>query len=275
MIDDITISDLRNLNTLLADSFGFDFGQYAQSSFKRRVIRVLELNKMTGVAELVSKLKATPDYYATFLNEITVNTTEMFRDPAFWRSVKEEMANRFADRQTIRIWHAGCSSGEEVYSMGIVLRELGFQNKAKAYATDINNSIMEEAKEGIYPKRKMDINFQNFSRYSNGEGDLLKYCSEGDRGEHKMDKTLLDHVTFREHNLATELEPFMKFDLILCRNVLIYFNNQLQEKVLGLYHRSLLEGGLLCIGTKEAIIGTVRDQLYLPVNDAERIYKRK
>lgn len=275
MIDDITISDLRSLNAVLADSYGFDFGQYAQSSFKRRIARVLQMNSMEGVSELVGKLKESPDYYSTFLNEITVNTTEMFRDPSFWRALKDEISARFSDRQTIRIWHAGCSSGEEVYSMGILLRELGLQNKAKAYATDINNSIMQEAQDGVYPRRKMEINIQNFSRYTNGEGDLLKYCKENSRGEYEMDKTLLDHVTFREHNLATEQTPFMKFDLILCRNVLIYFNNQLQEKVLGLYHESLLDGGLMCIGTKEAIIGTVRDQLYIPVNDTERIYKRK
>ena len=171
MIEDIEINDIRILCQVVHEKYNYDFNNYAISSFKRRITRVLELFKINSMGILIEKIKNDPAFFKSFINEITVNVTEMFRDPSLWRELRDKiLPNLFSTHEQIKIWHAGCSSGEEVYSMAIMLKEQGWLNKVKIYATDIDESILYKAKEGKYSSKNMiDINEKNYIRFGGKE----------------------------------------------------------------------------------------------------------
>lgn len=271
-MQEIGITELKKLTGSIQQKFGLDFSNYAMSSFKRRIQRLLEVKKLNSVDVLISKIENNSFSKDDFLHEITVNVTEMFRDPSFWRTLKTIIPNLFLNQDKIRIWHAGCSSGEEVYSMAILLKELELLDKAQIIATDIDNMILEKAKSGKIILRNMELNSKNYLRVNEEKGDLMKYYKvNNDMAE--LDKELLQNVSFRTLDLVTA-EPFSKFDLILCRNVMIYFNQTLQAKVLKLLHESLFNYAYMAIGTKENIIWCDIVNKFLIVNNEERIYKK-
>ena len=268
---EIDIKDIRTLVEVVKKNYNFDLGEYALSSLKRRLQRILEVYKFPTMNELTYKVGNNKLFFEEFLREITVNTTEMFRDPSFWRKLRDEVFPLFQNTPTIRIWHAACSSGEEVYSMAIALKEAGLFDKAKIYASDINELVMAKAQVGKYPIRNMEINEPNYERYS-GEKELLKYYSaNGDFAQ--MDTSLLSNVTFKKFDLVAG-EPFMKFDLILCRNVLIYFTLPLQDRVVEIFSRSLMTGGLLAVGSKETIAWCKSYAKYSSFSLEEKIFKK-
>ncbi|UII29336.1 protein-glutamate O-methyltransferase CheR [Fulvivirga maritima] len=250
--------------------YNYDFTNYAMSSFKRRILRILELQNTT-VDMLIKKLNES-EFLDDFLNEITVNVTEMFRDPPFWRVLRDDILPAIMlNHQKIRIWHAGCSSGEEVFSMTIMLREMGILDKVSIIATDLDTTILERAKSGEYNLKNMELNEKNYIRYQ-GNSSLRDYYSEVG-GKAIMDKSLVENVSFRKHDLVNG-EVFNKFDLILCRNVMIYFNQTLQNDVLRKFHESLFKYGYLAIGSKESLIWCDIANKFIVVNNEEKIYKK-
>lgn len=269
---EIEIAELRKLTTFIKDKFDYNFKDYAMSSFRRRIKRMLDLYKLQTVDELIHILNTKDDFFEEFVSELTVNVTEMFRDPTFWRVLKEHIIpNIMLNHNKISIWHAGCSSGEEIVSMTILLDEMGILDKAKIVATDIDRSIIAKAKEGRYPLKHMEVNRKNYLRYQ-GKFSLEKYYTEVG-SEAVINKALLENVSYRKHDLV-QGSVFSKFDLVLCRNVMIYFNQTLQNQVLHRLHESLFKYGYLVIGSKESLIWCDIAHKFIVVNNEEKIYKK-
>ncbi|HSZ72333.1 MAG TPA: protein-glutamate O-methyltransferase CheR [Cytophagaceae bacterium] len=268
---DISILELKNITQAIREKFGYDFSNYASSSFKRRLLRILDMNKIT-VETLVERVNNNSFTKEDFLHEITVNVTEMFRDPSFWKALKPLLTAISTSREKIKIWHAGCSSGEEVFSMLIVLKELGILDKVEIVATDIDKSILSRAKEAKITAKNMEVHKHNYERFS-GHANIEKYFTQLPGDLYVFDKTMLEKVSFREIDLVKAI-PFSKFDLVLCRNVLIYFNNNLQNDVLKLISDCLFEGGMLAIGAKESISWCEVSNKFNSLNAEERIFKK-
>ncbi|TAE48168.1 MAG: protein-glutamate O-methyltransferase CheR [Cytophagia bacterium] len=272
-MQEIEITQLRTLTELIKTRFNYDFGNYAMSSFKRRIQRILELYKFSSFDALLEKINTCDKkYFQDFISEITVNVTEMFRDPSFWVELRENiLPNLLMDNQTISIWHAGCSSGEEVYSMAITLKELDCLEKVRIVATDVDMAILQKAREGAYSIKNMELNAKNYER-AKGAFSIDKYYKE-QNGKAMMDKSLVKDVIYREHNLVSEVS-FGKFDLILCRNVMIYFNQALQNQVLKVFHESLFKNSYLIVGSKESLIWCEIANKFTVVNNEEKVYKK-
>lgn len=271
-MQEIDVADLRRISELIYERYNYDFRNYAMSSFKRRVVRILELKKLT-VPNLLTKLIDTPPFIHEFVDELTVNVTEMFRDPGFWRVIRDEVIPDIRQtKKKFTIWHAGCSSGEEVLTMCVVLHELGILEDVHIVATDIDSGTLARGRSGIYPVKSMGINEQNYLAYAGHDNGLKKYYEQVN-GSAIFKKDLLTNVTFTRHDLVMG-EVFDRFDLILCRNVMIYFNQELQNEVLKKFHESLLPNGFLSIGSKESLIWCDYGNRFLVVNNDEKIYRR-
>lgn len=271
MIQDLDISDIKKITNLVQTKYGYDFRDYAMSSFKRRMVRLLELKSLTTDG-LLKMLNDQPAFITEFLDEVTVNVTELFRDPSFWRLLRDEIIPAILlNNKEFRILHAGCSSGEEVVSMAILLREMGISNKVSIVATDIDPAILEKAVAAAYPVKNMEVNEKNYIRFQ-GTGKLADYYRE-DNGRAVFHKELLRGVNFRRFDLVTG-EPFNKFDLILCRNVMIYFNQALQNEVLKKFHASLFKYGYLAVGTKESLMWCEFANRFICVNEEEKVYRK-
>ena len=271
MVQDIDIADLKKITELVQGKYGYDFRNYAMSSFKRRMLRILELKNLT-IESLLKKLNDQPSFIEEFLDELTVNVTEMFRDPGFWRIMRDEIIpGILLNHKTFKIWHAGCSSGEEVLSMAILLKEMGIHQDVQLFASDLDVNILEKAKAATYPIKNMELNEKNYIRFE-GKKSLKEYYKE-ENGKAVFDKELLQNVSFRKHDLVKG-EIFNKFDLVLCRNVMIYFNQSLQNEVLKKFHESLFKYGYLAIGSKESLIWCDVASKFLVVNNEEKVYKK-
>jgi chemotaxis protein methyltransferase CheR len=271
VVQDIDLVDLKKISELVYQKHGLDFRNYAMSSFKRRILRMLELQNLS-VDGLMKKISDQPGYINDFLDELTVNVTEMFRDPSFWRVMREEIIpGILLNHKQFKIWHAGCSSGEEVLSMTIMLKEMGILNDVSIFATDLDTTILEKAKSASFPIKNMELNEKNYIRFQ-GTGSFKDYYTE-ENGKAVFSKDLFRNVTFRKHDLVMG-EIFNKFDLILCRNVMIYFNQTLQNEVLKKFHESLFKYGYLAIGSKESLIWCEVANRFIVVNNEEKVYKK-
>jgi len=269
----ILISDMRRLTKVVDELYGFDFSNYALSSLNRRVLRVLDLFKLGNMDNLISKIESDAEFFHQFLMEITVNTTEMFRDPEMWTYLRDKILPGLSHRETIRVWHAACSSGEEVYSMAILLEEEGLLDRSRLFASDIDRNVLGIAKKGLYKSTRLAQNHKNYEAFG-GRKRLSSYFEQGeeDRGI-QMDKSLMRNSFFTVHDLVKG-QPFGKFDLVLVRNVLIYFNKQLQNEVMKLIHENMTLGGYLVLGSKETIRWNECAHKYLEISSEERIYKK-
>ena len=244
----------------------YDFSLYSEKSLKRRLLKVMEDNKM-NITSLISRIKNDPLFVEKTVNDITVNTTELFRDPQIWHLIRFNVLPHFKNNNVINIWHAGCSTGQEVYSMMILLNELKLLDKTKIYATDLNTDVLDIARAGKYRYRfnlsyldnfdkVIKENPYNYEEYNNV--DYEKYFHIDKSSDTiKMHDYLCEIPVFKKHDLVTGDNPlYVKFDLILCRNVIIYFNYNLQCRVFDLFHRSLYNNGCLILGMHETILGT-------------------
>jgi chemotaxis protein methyltransferase CheR len=272
-MQELEIAQLRELTEVIKGRFDYDFSNYAMSSFRRRIQRILEIYKFPTFDSLVEKIKTCDKkYFQEFLSEITVNVTEMFRDPTLWVELRENiLPDLLAENQTISIWHAGCSSGEEVYSMAITLKEMGYLDRVRIVATDVDMAILQKAREGAYSIKNMELNIKNYER-AKGVSTLDKYYKE-QNGKAMMDKSLVKDVVYREHNLVSD-SAFGKFDIILCRNVMIYFNQVLQNQVLKVFHESMFKNSFLAVGSKESLIWCEIANKFSIINNEEKIYKK-
>lgn len=270
-MEEIGISELKKLTQVIKTKFDYDFSNYASSSFKRRVARILEIKKIQNVEILIDRISTNAISKEELLKEITVNVTEMFRDPSFWKALRQLITETLASKEKIKIWHAGCSSGEEVFSMLILLKELNLLNKTEIVATDINKGILEKAAYARIPNKNMELNEGNYNRFT-GKSQFTNYFTK-DGDNYDLDRSLLEKVSFKGLDLV-QAKTFTKFDLILCRNVLIYFNPQLQNDVLSLLHNSLFLSGFIALGSKETMSWCQISNKFINYNIEEKIYKK-
>lgn len=238
---EILISDVLEL-------YGYDFTGYSRASLKRRLLRLYGLDRHVSFAEFRYNIQSDSTYFKRFVEQITVNVTEMFRDPSFYKALRYKVLPTLGTYPFIRIWLAGCSTGEEAFSMAIVLKELNLLQKSLIYATDINPTVLEKAALGMFPLSQMKQYSENYIA-SGGEKDFSSYYT-ANYSLAKFDPELKNKMIFSTHNLVSD-HSFNEFQLILCRNVLIYFDRDLQFKVLQLFDNSLENLGYLALGTKE------------------------
>jgi chemotaxis protein methyltransferase CheR len=252
------------INTIKSVS-DYDFSDYSEKSFCRRVEKLLG-DYETDVMGLVKRVRTDKDFLEKVVKDITVNTTELFRDPTIWHTLRYRILPKLKDNNVINIWHAGCSTGQEVYSMMILLNELGLLDKSKIYATDINTDVIEAAKSGLY-KFRFNIGYldafdkvikenpYNFDEHRDVPYEKY-FVIDKSKDSIKMNSFLREKPVFRKLDLVSGTNIFYtKFDIILCRNVLIYFNNELQNRVFELFHKSLFDGGYLVLGIHESMLG--------------------
>lgn len=250
--------------------YGYDFSGYSRASFKRRVNRICLIERFTSFAELRYTLINEPEYLKSFVEEVTVNVTEMFRDPHFFKGLREKILPQLGTYPLIRIWVAGCSTGEEAYSMAILLKEANLYHKSLIYGTDLNPSVLETARAGVFPLQQMKLYSENYM-LSGGKKDFSDYYT-ANYDSVKFDKSLQEKLILSTHNLVSD-SSFNSFQLIICRNVLIYFDRGLQERVFRLFDNSLENLGFLALGAKETIRFSKLDKNFHQIDD-QRIWKK-
>lgn len=243
-------TDIAILLDDFIDDYGYDFTQYSKASLKRRLERVAGMDKITDFSVFRSLIRSSADYFHRVVTEISVNVTEMFRDPDYFRTIKEIILPQLANQPLIRIWHAGVATGEEAYSMAILLEESGLLHKSLIYATDINTQVIRKAKEAVFPLVALQQYSRNYLQ-AGGQRDFSSYYTANYHMA-QFDTRLTARMIFSTHNLVSDTS-FNAFDLVFCRNVLIYFEKELQSKVLQLFDNSLLRNGYLVLGSKENI----------------------
>lgn len=269
---DITAEELAGILELIRLNYGYDFGGYAHASLQRRILRFMDTARVKTAYDLKYHLTNDKDFFTWFLQTITVNVTEMFRDPLFYKTLREKVLPKLATYPVIKIWHAGCATGEEVYSMCILLHEAGLLDRARIYATDINPANIEKAKTGIVPLRYMKEYTANYQQ-SGGKNDFSIYYTA--RYENALiSKELRSRIIYSQHNLVSD-QVFNEFQLVCCRNVLIYFNRELQNRVYHLFHDSLTPMGYLAIGMKESLLFADIRHKFETVHAASKIFRRK
>ena len=268
----IGASEVDELIMLINDYSGYDFSDYSMPSLQRRFQRYIDLNKISDFKKLLQDLMNDSSMLNNLIEEVTVNVTEMFRDPSFFAAIRTELVPQLNKLPLIKIWHAGCSTGEEVYSMAILLKEHNLLDKSIIYATDINQSVLDVAKSGKYSIESFKENELNY-RESEGTKKLSDYYTVLN-GEVLINEDLKSKIIFSTHNLVSD-SAFNHFDLIICRNVLIYFNKSLQDNVLQMFYNSLTENGILAIGSKETLLFSPIDSKMQVVNAKWKIWKKK
>ena len=251
--------------------YGFDFRSYAYASIRRRLWKRIEEEGLTSVSALQEKVLHDPAMMEKLLLDLSINVTAMFRDPNFYVTFREHVVPLLRTYPFIRIWHAGCSTGEEVYSMAILLREEGLYDRARIYATDINEVVLQRAKAGIFPLERMQEYTDNYIK-AGGKQSFSEYYT-AKYGGALFDQTLTKNVVFSQHNLVTD-QSFSEFNVILCRNVLIYFDRTLQHRVQKLFYDSLVHFGILGLGSKESLRFSEFEECYERLDNREKIYKK-
>lgn len=251
--------------------YGYDFRGYAPASLKRRLQRAMKELGVTSLSALQERLLHQPTAMAHFLDLVSVDVTAMFRDPGFHRMLRERVVPELRALPLIRVWHAGCSTGEEVYSLAIALHEENLLSKARLYATDLSARALEQGRAAIYPLRSMQEHTANYQK-SGGRAAFSDYYTA--RGEHLILRDFLrGNIIWAEHNLVCD-SSFNEFHVVLCRNVMIYFGRPLQERVHGLLYASLAPGGFLGLGHSESLPHTPLERSYAVVDKGERWYRK-
>lgn len=251
--------------------WGYDFTHYSYASLKRRLDHARADAGFRHYTEMLDRLLHDQRAFDGFLRHMSISVTEMFRDPPFYRAVRENVMPLLKTYPFVKIWHAGCATGEEAYSMAILLREEDFLDRARIYATDFNKRSLDTAQMGVYPAKGMEAHAANY-RASGGKQDFTDYYSAG-YDLAKLKDFLKERVTFSYHNLVTD-GVFGEMNLISCRNVLIYFDKILQERVLSLFTDSLRHGGFLCLGAKETLNFSGVKKFYEPLEGRQKIYRK-
>ena len=268
----IGASEVEELILLINDYSGYDFSDYSMQSLHRRFQRYIDLNKISDFKQLLQDLMNDSAMVNNLIEEVTVNVTEIFRDPSFFAAIRTDLVPQLNKLPLIKIWHAGCSTGEEVYSMAILLKEHDLLDKSIIYATDINQTVLDVAKSGKYNLESFNENEINYIE-STGNKKLSDYYTVLN-GEVLMNDDLKSKIIFSTHNLVSD-KVFNHFDLIICRNVLIYFNKSLQDNVLQLFYDSLTENGILGIGSKETLMFSPIESKMQVINANWKIWKKK
>lgn len=269
--NDVEALEVQLLLEAVFRRYGIDFRDYAYPSIKRRIWNQVGAEGLTSIVELQGKLLHEPDCMERFLRAVTVNVTAMFRDPSFYRAFRAKVVPCLRDYPFVRIWHVGCSTGEEVYSMAILLHEEGLYPRCRIYATDMNEAVLAKAKAGIFPLAVLQEYTGNYLE-AGGTGAFSEYYT-AKYGNVIFQRSLSENVVFAQHNLVTD-SSFNEFHVILCRNVLIYFNSALSGRVHRLLYESLAPSGLIALGNRESIRFTPYEACYEELDGSEKIYRR-
>ncbi|MDQ1770898.1 protein-glutamate O-methyltransferase CheR [Labilibaculum sp. A4] len=252
--------------------YGYDFRDYSTAHIKRRLMHRMAIGRFETISQMQDKILRDKSFFISLLEDLSINVTEMFRDPEFYSSFREHVVPNLRTYPFIKIWHAGCATGEEVYSLAILLKEENLLDRCQIYATDFNRRVLDIAKLGIYPTQDLGKFSRNYLE-AGGKGKLSDYYTLK-YGSLKLDQSLSKKVVFADHNLVTD-NVFAEVNLILCRNVLIYFNKDLQNKVIDLFYKSLSSSGFLCLGTKESLRFTQLESNFANIDSSQKIYKKR
>lgn len=264
--------ELRLLLEAIYGKYGYDFRQYSQAFVKRRVLHYLESTEHAHISELIPLILYNEDAFQSLFFNMSVTVTEMFRDPWLYNELRTHVVPFLQTYPYLNIWYAGCATGEEVFSLAIFLKEEGLYKKTHIYATDFNDKALTQAKSRIYPLEPMKLYSQNYQKAGGNASLSDYYLAQYDSVIFNHD--LLDNVTFANHNLTTD-SAFGNMHLIICRNVMIYFNSTLQSKVFQMFHDSLIHQGFLCLGSKETLQFSKVNNAFDKISDAGRIYQSK
>ncbi len=251
--------------------YGYDFRQYSKSSIKRRIQHRQLMADIPSLAIMQQQILRDRQLFLDLLADLTINVTEMFRDPTFYAAFKRQVIPLLETHPFVKIWHAGCSTGEEVYSMAIMLQEAGLSERCRIYATDIDQGVLQQAKKGIFPLANLTQYSENY-RLSGGLRRLEDYYTA------RYDHVLLDHklrknIVFADHDLVTD-QVFGEMHVIICRNVMIYFDKELQKRVFQLFADSLDLAGVLCLGSKETLRHSGLEQQFRTLDKDQRIFQK-
>jgi chemotaxis protein methyltransferase CheR len=263
--------ELRMLVEAVYLKYNYDFRDYTGASQKRRVLVAMREMECDTVSALQAKVLHEPNGFAQLLQYLTIPVTEMFRDPEYFLAIREQVAPLLSTYPSLKIWVAGCSTGEEVYSLAILLKEEGLLERSIIYATDINPKSLEAARRGVFPLDRMRLFTENYQK-SGGKAAFSDYYTAAYGGA-LFDRDLIENVTFADHSLATD-SVFSETHFVSCRNVLIYFNRKLQDRVFGLFHESLCHRGFLGLGSKESIDFSSYAERFEPLARRERLFRK-
>lgn len=264
--------EIQLLIEALYRCYGYDFRNYALASLKRRIYHFLQTEQLPSLSQLQERILHDRACVERLILGLTVNTTAMFRDPSFYLAFRDYVVPILRTYPFIRLWHAGCSTGQEVYSMAILLQEAGIYHRCRIYATDTNEKVLQIAKSGIYPLKQM----QDYTRLylkAGGQRAFSEYYT-ANYGSAVLRSSLQEQIVFGQHNLVTD-RSFNEFNVIICRNVLIYFNQLLQNQVHELFYNSLCKFGILGLGKQETIRFTLYEGYYDALAASEKLYRRR
>ncbi len=249
--------------------YGYDFRSYVKSTLANRILRRAHLSKCNTLSEMTQRLLYDPQFFETLLLDLFINVTEMFRNPEFFLYLREQVIPFLQTYSSINVWVAGCATGEEAYSTAILLKEMGLGKKFQIYATDLNSKAVEIAQRGEVDSSKLKLFEDNYKK-AGGLASLADYFHTGKK-EWTLDQELLSSILFSEHNLAHDA-AFNEMHLILCRNVMIYFDETLKQRTFDLFHESLIHKGFLCLGSSESLLGFSHQKCFQEISDDQKIY---
>ncbi|MEW6427792.1 MAG: protein-glutamate O-methyltransferase CheR [Thermodesulfobacteriota bacterium] len=250
---------------------GQDFRDYARASIRRRITHFMRMRNYTSIAAMIEPLLADDDFCRMLVHDLTVNVSEMFRDASFYHSLRRNIMPRLQDIPHARVWLAGCASGEEAYSMAILFTEAGMAGRVRIYATDLNEQVLHQARTGIFPLNRLR-RFTLAYQQGGGVESFADYYTADDSSA-VFHHRLREMIVFAAHNLVTDA-VFGEMHMVICRNVLIYFNRALRDRVLTVLRDSLLPGGYLCLGSKENLAFTEVADHFEEVDGDNRIYRK-
>jgi chemotaxis protein methyltransferase CheR len=269
---ELEVVEVNLLLEAIFQHYGYDFRDYAFASIRRRLRARVEAEGLKSISGLQERVLHDRGCLERLLTGLTVHVTSMFRDPSFYLALRQKVLPLLQTYPFARIWHAGCSSGEEVYSLAILLHEEGAYERCRIYATDLSETVLANAKEGVFPLAAMKEFTENYQR-AGGKAAFSEYYT-AQYGNALFRSSLRDNIVFAQHNLVTD-GPFNEFNVILCRNVMIYFNKSLQDRVHGLIHGSLARLGVLGLGLRESMRLSPHEGSYEALDEAERIYRKR
>ncbi len=270
-LNEIINLEINLLLEAIFQRYGYDFRNYGKAHIKRRILHRIATSGLKNISEMQHKVLYDEKFLKTVLEDLSITVTEMFRDPSFYQKVRTEIFPILKTYPFFKIWHAGCATGQEVYSMVIMLKEEGLLDRAQIYATDFNQLALKKAREGIYPIEKIKEYTYNYQK-AGGKNAFSDYYTAKYESV-ILDKSLRKNIVFAEHNLVTD-GVFAEMNMVICRNVLIYFNKNLQDRVLDLFEDCLIPGGYLCLGSKETLRFSGAFKHFQVINDKEKIYKK-
>lgn len=272
MKESISNTELKDLLDVVNARYGYDYTGYSPSSIKRSIVYFMDTRQIPNILILKKLLLDNETLFGEFVRSVSITVTEMFRDPLYYKTLREKIIKRLATYPVIRVWVAGCATGEEAYSIAILLKEEGLLDRSVIYATDINQYSLAIGLQGAYPLKNMQLYTTNYLKAGGLNSFSEYYTAKYDSA--LFDSALKQKIVFSPHNLVTD-KSFNEFQLITCRNVLIYFNNELQNKVIDLFYESLCSFGYLALGNRENLHCYKKKAFFTVIDKKEKIFMKK